>query len=290
MLSSVPWAEAHPAGSAGLDASAMVELLDHVEQLPSGATGALVVGPRGQPRGSVLVENGRVCWAMANGMGRRMTDLLRYQSLSPLDPSQIEDVYRQCRTRGIALGEALVESGVVSPDGLRRALRQHTAEAMERLSLSAPSQELAWVEHRKRGYDARFTFVPGEILVGLVGLRMSASAVHAQAALRLAVDAKKPGAAFARVPGAAVPLPVAATGMGALPVRELLGLGRWAMDTLDLAGAFEPGRHLVGAVADTGRSIITWLDDGVVYVALCEDPSEFAGTLAKILRTRRGCL
>ncbi|HEX7604009.1 MAG TPA: DUF4388 domain-containing protein [Polyangiaceae bacterium] len=285
MLSSVPWADAQAGASAGLDASAVVELLDQVEQLPSGATGALLVGPRAQPCGSVLVENGRVCWAMANGMKRRMTDLLRYQALTPLDPAQIEDVYKHCRARGIALGEALVESGIVSPDGLRRALRQHTAEAMERLSLS--TQELSWVEHRKRAYDARFTFVPGEILVGLVGLRMSVRAAHAQATLRLAVDVPNAGAAFARVQGAAFPLPVAATGMETLPVRELVGIGRWAMDTLDLAGAFEPERRLVGAVADTGRALLTWLDEGLVYVAVCEDPSEFACALVKLRRTHR---
>lgn len=286
MLSSVPWADSQP-GAAGLDASAVVELLDCVEQLPPGSTGALLVGPRAEPCGSVLVENGRVCWAMANGMGRRMTDLLRYQALTPLDPAAIEDVYKKCRARGVALGEALVESGIVSPDGLRRALRQHTAEAMERLSHS-PGQ-LAWVEHRRRGYDARFTFVPGEILLGLVGLRISAAAVHAQAMLRQAVDAPSAGAAFVRVQGAAFPLPVAALGMETRPVRELVAVGRWAMDTLDLAGAFEPERQLVGAVADTGRSLLTWLDEGLVYVASCEDASEFACALVKLRRMRQAC-
>lgn len=285
MISSIPWASAGAATLSAFDALAVVELLEQVEQLPCGATGALVLGPRGSPFGTVLVENGRVCWAMAQGMGRRMTDLLRYQSLTPLDTAQVEEIYAKCRVSKTALGEALVESGLVSPDGLRRALRQHTAEALALLSQCR--RTVAWIEHRRSKYDARFTFVAGELFVGLGALRMAPIAGSAHAVLRHGVDETGAGVAFGRSPGTAMPMPIAAVGMREVGVRTLQELGRWAMSSLDLTRVVDPKVTLVGAVTSSNHSLLIWQQDDVVYVALCEDPSDFAVGIVKQRRNQR---
>ncbi len=265
-----------------LDVNAAVRLLDEVEQLPTDATGALLIAAPGGVAGSVFVENGKVCWAVATGMRRRLTDLLRHQTDPPLGADAIEEVYRACMQGGGKLGEELVRRGVVSTDGLRRALRQHTSEAMMLLSrMRDEHRPGSWVAHRQRNYNARYTFLPSEILVGIARLRTRPSGVDLFAHLDAILDGGGAGAVFVRAAGLALPLPVATYNEHSLGVRLVVELGRWAMGSLDLASAICPGRRLVIASAPGGASFMAWEHGDLVFVALCPERTTFARALVK---------
>jgi hypothetical protein len=281
-----PWADLRPEISAALDGPSAVRLLETIEQLPAGATGALLINPgspEGEPSGSVLVEGGRVCWAVATGMKERLTDILRHQASPALDRALLEDAYRRCRVHRKPLGEYLVESGLVSRDGLRRALRQHTGEAVAVLS-RASDRSTEWREHRSKRYDASFTFSPSELLVGLGALRGYYKAREASERLHFVLDGAATGAAFVRSSDTAVLLPVAAVGADRIGVRELVDIGRWAAGILDVCQCFSPQRTLVSCTGGGGASFVAWQEGDILYVAACEDPSTSACT---VVRTRR---
>lgn len=288
MRSVFPWADPRPEISAEFDGSSAVRLLEEIEQLPAGATGALHVteeSPGHEPLGSILVEGGRVCWAVASGMNRRLTDIIRHQTSPPLERATVEDVYRRCRLQGKPFGEYLVSSGLVSTDGLRRALRQHTGEALAMLS-RAGGTSVEWRDHPGRRYDARFTFHAGELLVALGALRSYPKAADVNARLQAVLDGSAAGAAFVRSADMALLLPVAAVKVGAqVRVPDFLDLGRWAAGILDLCECFSPNRKVVACVGTDGASTVAWQEGDTAYVAACEDPSTAA---CVIVRIRRG--
>lgn len=283
--SCVPPSDVRPEIVAALDPNAALRLLEDVEQLPEDATGALVFGSPDEPAGMVLVERRMVCWAVAAGMRRRLTDLLCHQCTPPLEPSTVEEVYRRCAATGRILGEELVASGLVSADGLRRALRQHTGEAITLLSrLRRVDVSPAWIAHRRCRYDARFTFSPSELLVGIASLRLQTLADTAHADLASTLDAGGGGAAFSRRAGLALPLPFTTYRASMFRVRDLVELGRWAMDTLDLAAAVDEERRLVTASIPDGATLLAWQDGYSVMAALCPDRASFARALLRRVR------
>src|SRR5688572_27436364 len=78
----------------------------------------------------ILVENNRLCWAVAAGMRRRLHDILRSHSNLPIGDAELEALYARCRNDHQPLGETLVAEGLVSPEHLRAALKQHTVESL----------------------------------------------------------------------------------------------------------------------------------------------------------------
>jgi hypothetical protein len=284
MRSYVPWADPRPEIVRGVDAALAAQLLDHVEQLPAGATGALVVGHIARPEGTILVEAGRVCWAVAGGMQQRLTDILCHQATPALDRHAVESIYRRCRAESLPLGEMLVREGLVSADGLRRALRQHTGEAVAALAREGGTP--TWIDHRRRGYDARFTFSAAELLVGIGAWRTHERAAEARAILESLVDPDGRAVAFARCDESATPCPVAAIGAGEFSVRALVDLGRWAASTLDVAAAFCPERSCVALVGDDGHAALAALHHEFIVVVSCDDASTLACTIVRHRRTR----
>lgn len=286
MLSAFPSRQADPRENirARVDVPAVLRLLTDIERLHAGASGAFVIGAAGHPEGTVLVEDGRVCWAGARGMSSRMTDLLRHQADPPLDGAQIEAIYGRCRAGGKPLGEALVESGLVSPDGLRRALRQHTVEALAILGTSMSTQPYVWVTRGEKRYDARFTFTSVELLLGLGAMCEPAAAVKAHPIVVTAAECGL-GAAFVRSDVAALPVPVAAVGLDSTPVATLVGLGRWTVEMLDLANVYAPTRRVLATSTPTGEAFVAWSDATAHYVVACESPTAMA---CAIVRSRRG--
>lgn len=272
----------HSSQGFSLDVSAARELLEGIESLESGSTGALSYGSASQPRGTVFVEDGRVCWAMAGTSGRRLTDLLARQSDPPVEPSKLEAVYQHCRRVGTPLGEALVSSGLVSPDGLRAALLQHTTECIAVMSPSS-SRAPVWAPHRHERYNARYTFTPAEILVRLGALVHRQSTVKALDELGSTLDAGGGGVAFAR---GASPLPIASIRASELTISELMDLGRWGVDALDMADAISPRRDFVLATTGYRHGVGAWIHEGLVFVALFEDPSTSACALVRRVRAR----
>src|SRR5690349_16551746 len=143
----------------------LVDLLAAVDDQPASESGAFVVDgdDDGAVLGSVFVENGRVCWAAATGRSGRLRDLLHQNSVRPLDDAELDDAFAECRGTHRPLCELLAERGLIGDEGLRAALKQHTVESLI-AQCDGSETSLAWVPHRRRGYNARFTFSPIELL------------------------------------------------------------------------------------------------------------------------------
>lgn len=261
-----------------------VRLLRGVERLPEGATGAFIFGDKKEPTGSVLVENGRICWAAAAGMQRRLTDILVAQSRPPLSKDVIEEVYERCRRDGIPLGAGLVARGVVTPRGLRRALIEHTGEAIALLS-EALTQEgkvsPAWVANRARGYDAQFTFTSAEILVAVGSRTSKGQAGKAKDVLEHALQDGGAGVAF--LTEQRHELPVCEVRGEEVGVEGLVDLSRWARAALERCSEFS-SCNVVTVTSASRAGCLTWSSEGVVYAALCEDRSNLSYLMSQRAR------
>ncbi|MAQ13999.1 MAG: hypothetical protein CMN30_04285 [Sandaracinus sp.] len=133
----------------------LMSLIHRVEQTDAG-TGALICQASGDQLATVLLEEGRICWAVASGMRRRLTDLL-LEGNDRLDRKSLESIYRDCRGRNVPLGEELVRRGVVEAGGLRNALAEHTSEALVRVG-HRDDVTFDWVAHRTTSYSPSYTF------------------------------------------------------------------------------------------------------------------------------------
>ncbi len=72
--------------------ASVVDVCSFVDDLSADATGEIVVGGRGASHdGAVFVEGGRICWAAARGLARRLSDLLA--TAARLDASEMEALY-----------------------------------------------------------------------------------------------------------------------------------------------------------------------------------------------------
>jgi len=268
-----------------IDRTRIVDLLDRIEHVDEAATGALVFGPAARPVGTVLVEDGRICWAVTAGMNRRLTDLLRAQTSPPLSAEAIQQVYQKCRNDDVPLGEALVVSGLVTPDGLRAALREHTAEAIGHLS-ELPTVACAWNPHKNRRYDARYTFSPAEILIALESRNQPGLTETIQEDLEQVMAPGSLGFCFARA--TPYPMLLAAVGAERLGAREIAGLGRWTIDMLDLRQAIDANADIMSFSTRAGTAACAWNTGRVVTVVLCEDESSLIYTIVRRRRILRG--
>ena len=107
----------------------LMSLIHRVEQTDAG-TGALICQASGDQLATVLLEEGRICWAVASGMRRRLTDLL-LEGNDRLDRKSLESIYRDCRGRNVPLGEELVRAV-----GEVEAVRPELAGRMEMVVLA----------------------------------------------------------------------------------------------------------------------------------------------------------
>ena len=189
MLSSIP-------ASPGLIASVQ-RVLGYVDDLPSGATGALHFGEYGV----ILLQSRKICWVVAKSMRIRLTDILRNQTTPPLARETIEQVFRRCKEDGIPIGDALVASGFATEAGLRAALFKHNGEAIVALANSGTKPD-DFVAHGRTGYDPKFSFSACEVLAMLGSFDDPARAAAAQVELSSMLVPDSVGAAFARSAGA----------------------------------------------------------------------------------------
>lgn len=256
--------------------------LEDIEALSDRGSGSLVFSDRLHEIGRVMLERGRVCWAVAHSMHRRLTDILRHQSDPPLESRVVESVYLRCRVEEIPLGEALVASGIVSPHGLRSALRQHNAEAIAVLS-TVPS-ERTFRDHGVVRYNARFTFSTVELLASIGALTAVDAARLARTRLKQVLSGRACGVAFLRHSGARV-LPIGAVDADRLGVRGLSELGQWVSGVLDLSEALTRSARLVATTHTSGCAAVAWLEDYVAYAVLCEDRTGVARTITRAMRS-----
>jgi hypothetical protein len=264
-----------------LEAS-LVGLLERIEQLPRGATGALAFGDRGV----ILVENKQICWAVARDMRLRLTDILCNQRQPPLDRARVEEIYRSCQAEGTPLGEALVDRGLISESEFRAALERHTCEALVRIAQDSGSVPAHFDQHRRDGYRPRFVFGATELLASLSGRRRAELAAQARNELtqRLVPDAC--GFAFLWE-AKREPVLIAVDRTCDLSVRGALGIARWVIDALELASYVDAGSALLSATWCERMSLVAWRAQGVHYAALCASRPASARLLARLAPKRQ---
>ncbi len=248
----------------------VLRVLADLETLPSEATGALAYGPEQQLAGVVLLERGRVCWAAAPGLRRRLTDLLRQSCSPPIGADEVERLFVECRSLGRPVGEVLVEKGHVSPEALRSALLHHTAESLA--LADSWSNSPRWVPHRARGYQSAYTFLPVELLsYASSALRGQALVTSAHARLNSMAGCRS--AAVFDAPGRtllACRLPEERrTGL-----RALRSAGAWAAESF--AESAERSPVLKFTFDGRGGMWLGWRDEGLTYLVHCRDREDFS--------------
>jgi hypothetical protein len=255
-----------------------IALLQQVEALPNGATGALSFGNDGV----ILVERKRVCWALATDMKKRLTDILCHQQDPPLPRQVIDDVFRRCKEDGRPLGEALVSGGYVSEPQLRAALLRHTGEAIVRLAQANTITPTRFAHHEKEGYDPRFVFTTAELLASLAGRRRQelAEEAHQQLAPLLVPDIS--ACAFLRDVRSRDPVLIAVAKGCDLTVKSAMEVASWAVSAFDIAGFCDPNARLVSATWCDRLSLMSWRHGEIGYVAVCATRAASALLLSQL--------
>lgn len=256
MLSSIP---ANP----GL-IFAVLRLLERIDDLPRGATGALHFGEAGM----ILVQGKKICWAVARDMRLRLTEILRRQTTPPLAREAVEEIFRACKESGRPIGEALVKSGLVSEAGLRAALFKHNGEAIVSLAQNGALAE-RFVNHSKTGYDPKFAFSACEVLAMLGARDDPARAAAAQGELDGILVQDSVGAAFVRSSASSGPLVIAVDPACDMAVSDLLQACQWGSGLFDVARTFDPEVFAARAALGDRAMLVTWRSKEVEYVGLC---------------------
>lgn len=256
-------------------ADAVLDVLSQVEALPERATGALVFGLHPNISGVVLLEQGRVCWATAHGMRHRLTDLLRECCDPPMNYLEMERVFQQCKEQNKPMGETLVEYGLIDPEALRAALLRHTAESLA--ASTCWTSQPRWVEHRSRGYQSAYTFLPTE-LIGYASECAKGSKRVAQVQAELETLAGERDAAV--FDGLGETLLACRLREGSL--RSLKAAGDWASRSLvDQSARSE----VLKFVFDPhGGTWLGWRDGGLTYLVRCVDRLDFSELMKCLMR------
>ena len=244
----------------------VLRVLSELEGLPDDATGALAFGPEAKLSAVVLVEHGRVCWAAADGLQRRLTGLLREGCTPPLGEAEAEALFVECRQQGRPMGEVLVERGRITADALRAALLHHTAES---LALTASwTATPRWVPHRARGYQSAFTFLPVELLSYASTVAQPGKVSAACARLKELAGGRS--AAVFDGPGATL-LGCRLPEERHTSLRALSAAGTWAASSLSDAG------NVLKFTRDSRGGVwVGWLDAALTFLVHCPDREDFS--------------
>ncbi len=205
-----------------------------IDELGASAVGEILVHRVDGQRGTIFVERGRICWAAARGLARRLTELLGARAA--LAPGAMESMFTACKEMRVPLGEHLVNRGVLSAADLRVALLQHTTESLRALCTQDARAE--WCPRLGKGYSPRFTFATAELLAHVGGAVHQATADLVRPTLQALFGDDEWGAAFVRTGSSAFPEPVAIQGTAPHAASTLVRVGKWAASALDIAAAF----------------------------------------------------
>jgi hypothetical protein len=268
-------------GPGRLDIGAIIDLLERVEELPDGATGSLMIQGGASPGGMILVDDRQVCWIAANGMGRRLSDLLRAQANRTLSTEELEDIVASCRETKEPLGQALLARGLITEAALVRALKRHSTESL--IALAQGSPEITWVP-RERGFAPRHRLATATLLAE-VGATARWGGIAPS--LTWLGECGARGAAFARALGVQDGLltPVAEVGLTGLGARGLLELGTGAAGAIDAARRVEPELACALFDDDQGRRCAGWHRGVLLHVAVCDDDIALARVVRRVYAT-----
>jgi hypothetical protein len=259
----------------GVDFALLGDALLRVERLDATDSGLLSFGL--ERTGGVFVESGRICWVAARGLSRRLRDLLIAHA--NIDATLLDQAFERCRVERKPVGQTLVAEGLIGPDELERALRQHSAECL--LELCRSPLPTRWASHPGRGYAPRFTFRPVELLLDAVGVCFPEHRALALMELAELGTSGQRVAAFVFDPARECLLPVAE--QGGLGVGELRLLAHFAsaMPRASLELATAPSFTL--ACTEDGESALVWWKGGLLFALLCEDRASLAAATSRHL-------
>lgn len=258
------------------------QILDRVEAMGPSETGALVIGPRDAPLGTVLIELGRVCWAATPRLRRRLTDLLLERTAHPLERALMEATFRRCRREGKPLGEVLVAAEMVTRDRLREALFLHSSEALVQM-VATESEEIGFIRHHNARYAAEFTFTPLDMLCGVGRVVTSTTQPDSEPAWLDEFDGHLATAIFVHHPDdprTLVPLHVSSE--VPLAARDVADLGIAADGLLHGSIVEVIGGRTGAFIGPHGATAVAFEHEGCVVVVLCAD-----GSSASRIFTRR---
>ena len=270
MLSGIP---ANP----GLVA-AVLRILELIDGLPRGATGALHFGEEGM----ILVQCRKICWAVARTTRAWLTDILRGQTTPPLPREAVEEIYRACRHSGQPVGEALVASKLVTEAGLRAALFKHNGEAIVALAQSGALLHRFVNHHNNTAYDRKFAFSSCEVLAMLGGRDDPARAASAQAELADTLVPDSMGAAFVRSSAVAGSLVIAVDRDCDFGVGDLMEVCNWVSGLFDVARTFDPEVFAARAALGERAMLVTWRSKEVGYLGLCSSRAAAARLVSRL--------
>jgi len=254
-------------------------VLERVEALPAAGSGALVVGrtraSRGgapEPDGILFIEQRRICWTTAAGMGRRFRDILRIHSRVPLVNDEIVELCARCRTEHLPVCETLVREGFLAPGELRAALEQHTAESL--LAIAAAhgaggDWPATWIGRGTRGFDPTYSFSATEILAA-VGATLASPMVVPSADSFEQIGATGASAiAFTREGAAELPTIVGATEGGVLRIEDLTELTEWASAALGATAGWSAAVTQAYVRSASAGGAVAWRAGETTFVAVC---------------------
>jgi hypothetical protein len=264
----------------GADPSAVLSLLQGIEALPPSSTGALVFGATERPAGAILLENGQICWARAASMKGRLAEILRARLDPGANPSDLDETIRKCRQGSGLIGEALVSGGLLSSDGLRDALRQHTAEALLALAV-LPGEPPTWLA-RSKPFGARFSLSSVELLSTAAAVCAPALADEARGEMERMLRHGGFGVAFAKAWGRLVLIGEAQGSK--LTLAEAASLGAWGARAVREDAVVRGVPRLVAEMGAKGDALVAWLTGALIYVVICPSPSSLAHVLGKRAR------
>jgi hypothetical protein len=254
---------------------AELEVLRVLERMPPDASGALVrERADGTMAGALLVERGRVCWAMSERYRLRLTDILVAEQ-DTLTHAQLDEVFAMCHRDHMPLGETLVARGLVSLPVLHRALLRHTCEALD--CLVREDAPWSWIEHSGYGYHPMLTFSPAEVLAGVRAVANPTLAARVLARLRALVREGQRGFAVERLGRSRLPL--AQVGCEGTDLVALSDLAIQAEEVMAVAGTVD----IEVALAELGGlACASWAEDNVLFVLLCDGELAFNRLLAQV--------
>lgn len=248
-----------------------------LERAEAGGSGALVLQRKDSSLvGAILVERGRVCWAVCNDCPRRLSDMLVEES-SSLTHAQVAEVVAECRRTHAPLGETLLSRGLVTQEALHRALLHHTSVSLDHL-MRAESSAWTWAPHTQHSYSPMLTFSATEVLVGMSQQLDPERSAKALAVLRATSTPKQRALALQRAAGGRVP--IAHLGCEQLELSALIVISRQADELLSVASIADL-RMAVLEMDDL--SFAAWGQDAVRYVLLCEGKLAFNRLLAHVV-------
>ena len=247
-----------------------------VETLPRSAAGALVVGSRDEPLGTILIESNRICWGAALGMSGRLRDILLSHCNDTTREEELEEVYSRCRRDSQPLCDTLTDSGLVTDDHLRAAIKQHTIESLLALDAAvstlygshARQWPMEWIGHVGSGYNPRYTFGAVEVLAGAGRQRLDESEAEVMLDhLEGLADDGNALVSFTFQPDG-TPLFIGSPTNLSIDLQDLIDLTTWADAALGASPGFSP--EVAHACARSGHGgAVAWRYQGQCCAGIC---------------------